>query len=87
MRWKLHLASSTSGIVSGEANPPKLGSATLATTNRRLSHHSVNVGGPAFAYHCEASAYGRGGGVGRGRGVGVDLGGALGVPVGLAVGV
>ena len=51
------------------------------------SRHSVNVGGPAFAYHCEVRTYGRGGGVGRGRGVGVDLGVMLGVPVGVAMGV
>ena len=33
MRWKLHLASSASGIVFGEADPPKPGSTTPATIN------------------------------------------------------
>ena len=87
MRWKLHLASSASGIVFGEADPPKLGSAILATTNHRVSHRNVDVGGPPFTYHCEVRAYVRGGGVGRGRGVGVDLGVMLGLPVGVSLGV
>src|SRR4029077_6152104 len=77
MRWKLHLAPSASGIVFGEADPPKPGSATPATTN----HGSLTT------FNSESKAYGRGGGVGRGRGAGVDLGVALGVPVGVAVGV
>jgi hypothetical protein len=65
------------GIVFGQPDPPKPGSATPATTN----HGSVTT------YNSESKAYGRGGGVGRGRGVGVDLGVTLGVPVGVGDGV